>query len=324
MDKKHVKLISGTSNSEFSKKVSKELRIGLTPITVKRFSDCETYVRIGESVRGCNIFIIQPTCPPVNDNLMELLITVDALKRASANEITAIIPYYGYARQDRKSTPREPITSRLVADMISKAGVHRVVTFDLHVDQIQGFFDIPSDNLEAYPILAEYFLNKKIKDLVVVSPDVGGAKRARRFANLVGAALAIVDKRRSSHNKAEVMNVVGDVKGKNAILIDDIIDTGGSIGKASDALKKAGAKDVYACAIHPLFSEGAKKNLEKGKFKEIVVTDTIPIDKKNKLKNIKVISLAPILAESIKRIYTGQPMGVMFEKLYNHLKKKRK
>lgn len=323
MDHKHIKLISGTSCPEFSKNVSRQVKIPLTPVTVKHFQDGEIYVKIEESVRGCNIFVIQSTCCPVNDNLMELLLIVDALKRGSANQITAILPYYGYSRQDRKNTPREPISARVVADMISTVGVHRVVTFDLHVDQIQGFFDIPSDNLEAHPMLADYFITKKIKDLVVVSPDVGGAKRARRFASLLGTNIAIIDKRRNEHNKSDVMNVVGDVKGMNAILIDDMIDTGGSISKAAIALKNHGAKDVYACATHALFSGKAKENLALGGFKEIVVTDTIPISKEKMLDNIKVISLTGLLAESIKRIYEGIPMGLMFEKIYDDLKKKR-
>lgn len=323
MDKKHIRLISGTANPEFAKKVSKDLNIPLTPITVHRFADDETYVKIEESVRGCNIFLIQSSSPPVNDNLMELLITVDALKRASANEITAVIPYYGYSRQDRKTTPREPITARLVADMISVAGVQRVVTFDLHVDQIQGFFNIPSDNLEAIPVIANYFLDKKLKDLIVVSPDVGGAKRARRFAKILGTNMAIIDKRRESPNKAEVTNVIGNVKDKNIIIIDDMIDTAGSTTMAAKALKKSGAKDIYVCATHALFSKNAKQKLRQAPIKEVVVTDTIPLEKGKQLKNIKVLSLAKLLADSIKRIYGGQPMGLMFEKIYKDLNQKK-
>ncbi len=324
MDKQHTKLISGSSNLEFARKVAKALGLKLTPVTISRFADDETFVRIEESVRGCNIFIIQSTCSPTNDNLMELLVMVDALKRGSAHEITAVMPYYGYSRQDRKTRPREPITARLVADMLEAAGVHRVVTFDLHVEQIQGFFSIPSDNLEAMPMLASHFLNKRIKNTVVVSPDVGGAKRARRFAKLLGASIAIIDKRRSSPNSAEVMNIVGDVKGKDAIIIDDMIDTAASLCKAAKAVRKAGAKSVCACATHALLSADAKYNLSAVAIDEIVVTDTIPIPAEKMLRNIRIISLAPLLAQSIKRICEGQPMGIMFDKIYSRLQKKRK
>lgn len=319
---KKLKLISGTSNQELAKEVSSKLDIPLTPITISRFNDGEIYVKIEESVRGCDIFLIQSTSPPTNETLMELLIVVDALKRASAREITAVIPYYGYARQDRKATPREPITAKLVANLLTTAGVDRVVTFDLHVNQIQGFFDILLDNLEVMPLLAGYILDKKLKDVVVVSPDAGGTTRARRLAKLIDASLAIIDKRRPKHGVAKVMNIIGEVKDKIAILVDDIIDTAGTITKAAQAIKDAGALDVYVCATHPVFSGPAIDRLKEAPLKEVIVTNTINIPEDKKIDKISVISLAPLLAKTINRIFEGKPMGVVFDELYNNLRAK--
>ena len=318
-----IKLIAGTANSELAKEISSYLNTALTPITIKKFNDGETYCKIEKSVRGSHVFIIQSTSPPVNENLMELLVIVDAAKRASAKEITTVIPYYGYGRQDRKAEPREPITAKLVANLITKAGVDRVVTFDLHVDQIQGFFDIPVDNLEALPLLADYILDKKLKDIVVVSPDTGGTSRARKIAQYLNASLALIDKRRPKHNESQVMHIIGDVSGKTALLVDDMIDTGGTMVSSAKALIDAGALDVYACVTHPVFSGDAVKKLQDSPIKEIIITNTIPLSPEKRIAKLKVISIGPLLAESIKRIYEGNPMGVIFDGLYDKLAKKR-
>ncbi|MDD9953562.1 MAG: ribose-phosphate pyrophosphokinase [Candidatus Woesearchaeota archaeon] len=323
MAMKHkVKLLSGTANEPLAKEVAKELGMPLTPVTIKQFNDGEMYCRIEESVRGHTCFVFQSTSAPANDNLMELLILVDALKRASAKEINAVIPYYGYGRQDRKARSREPISAKLVANMLQAAGVDRVITFDLHVRQIQGFFDIPTDNLAVLPLMADYFLKKKLKNCVVVSPDVGGSVRARRLAELLNARIALVDKRRPRHGEAVVTNVVGDVKNKNAILLDDIIDSGGTITGAAKKIKELGAREVYVACSHPVFSKNAVRKLGIKAIKEVVVTNTIPVQKK--AKNMKVISIGKLLAVSIKRIYTAEPMGVVFDKMYSSLKKKKK
>ena len=318
--KKHITLLSGSSNPELAEKVSKELGIELTPVEIKNFNDGETYVRVEKSVRGSHVFIIQPTSPPVNDNLMELLILVDALKRASAKEITAVIPYYGYSRQDRKATSREPITAKLVASLIETAGVDRVVTFDLHVDQIQGFFNIPVDNLAAMPILAKSIIKKKLDNIVVVSPDVGGATRARRFAKVLDSEMAVIDKRRPAHGESEIMNIIGEVEGKSVILIDDIIDTAGTISNAATAIKKKGAKEVYICATHLIMSKDAINKLENDDIKEIIVTDSISISREKRLNKIKIVSLAPFITELIKCIFEGEPMGVIVEKHQKEVK----
>ncbi|MBD3164613.1 ribose-phosphate diphosphokinase [Candidatus Woesearchaeota archaeon] len=311
--KRHLTLLVGTASKKLGEKVATHLNEELTPINVKSFNDGETYIRINKSVRGSHVFVIQSTSPPVNDSLMELLITVDALKRASAKEITAVIPYFGYARQDRKSTSREPITAKLAANLLESAGVNRVVTFDLHVDQIQGFFNIPVDNLGAMPILARPIIEKKLKNAIIVSPDVGGAKRARRFAELLGVDMAIIDKRRTEHGKSEIMNLIGEVKGKTAILIDDIIDTAGTISNAASELAKRGAKDVYICATHALFSKDAVEKLGNKDIKEIIITDTIELPKEKITEKIKAVSLSKFLAELIDCIFEGSPMGVIVE-----------
>ena len=322
MDNRHIRIISGSANPALAKEVAGHLKVPLTPVTIKKFSDGELYVQIQESVRGSHCFIFQPTSPPVNDHLMELLLLIDAARRASAKEITVVMPYMGYSRHDRKTEPREPISARLVANMIEKAGANRVVTFDLHVDQIQGFFDIPSDNLEILPLLADYIINKKLSNVVVVSPDAGGTKRARRLAKLLNASIALIDKRRPRHGEAEVLNVVGEIQGKTAILLDDIIDTAGTISAAATAVKKDGAKDVYICATHAIFSGNAVEKLANNDIKEILVFNTIALDQKKRLSKIKVMSVGKVLAESIKRIYEGAPMGVMLDNLYSKLKKK--
>ena len=316
-----LKLIAGSANKSLAEEVAKRLNIGLTPIDIHKFNDGEIYVRILESVRGCNVFVIQPTSPDANLHLMELLIMVDALKRASPKRITAVIPYFGYSRQDRKTKPREPITAKLVAKLIEAAGVDRVMTFDLHVAQVQGFFDIPSDNLDLTPVYAEYILNKKLKDIVFVAPDVGSAPRARALARVIHAPIAIVDKRRPEQGVAKVEHIIGDVKDKTAILVDDIIDTAGTITESASMLKKYGAKDIYVLATHPVLSGPAIKRLQKAPIKEIFVTNTIELPKQKKIKKIKVISIAPLLSETIKRAHEGTPMGIVYEKLYDKLKR---
>ena len=309
--KKHLTLISGSANKALAEKVSLSLGVELTPIECKRFNDGETYVRIESSVRGSQVFVIQPTSAPAHDTLMELLLIVDALKRASAQEITAIVPYFGYCRQDRKATSREPISAKLVADLLETAGVARVMTFDLHTDQIQGFFNIPVDNLLALPILARSVLERKIPNLVVVAPDAGSTSRARRLAASLYADLAIIDKRRPAHGESKVMYLMGEVKGKNALLVDDIIDTAGTIVGAATELKKRGAKDIYICATHPVFSKDAIKKLSSKDIKEIFVTDSIEFPEEKKIPKIKVVSLAPYIAELINSIYSGESMGVI-------------
>jgi len=317
-------LISGSSNEALSKEISRHLNTPLTPVEVKRFNDGETYVHVEKSVRGKDVFLIQPTSTPVNDNLMELLLIVDALRRASAKEINVVTPYYGYSRQDRKSLPREPVSAKVVANLIEKVGVDRVVVFDLHVDQIQGFFNIPLDNLDALPLIADYLLDKNLKDLVIVAPDVGGAKRARRLAKLLDAPLAIIDKRRPEHGKSEVLNIIGEIDAKNAVIIDDMIDSAGTITNAAKALKEKGAKDVYIAATHALFSGEAIKRLKDDSIKEVIVTNTINIPKEKQFSKLKVLSIATILGESINRIYKGEAMGVLFDGLYDKLAQKRK
>ena len=317
-----LKIISGTANKKLAEDVAKYLRVKLTPADIHTFSDGEIYVRILESVRGSDVYIIQPTSPNANLNLMELLIMVDALKRSSPQKITAVIPYFGYCRQDKKIAPREPISAKLVAKMIEAAGVNRVMTFELHVPQVQGFFDIPSDNLDLIPIYAEKILAKKLKNLVFVAPDVGGAARTRAVARVLHAPIAIVDKRRPKPGVAQVEHVVGDVKGKTVIIVDDIIDTAGTITGAASILKKHGAKDIYVLATHAVLSNPAIKRLEEAPIKEIIITDTIELPKEKSIGKIKVISIAPLLAETIKRQHEGNPMGVVYDELYEKVKKK--
>ena len=277
---------------------------------MQNFSDGETNITIDESVRGCDVFIVQSTCAPVNDNLMELLIMIDAMRRASARRITAVIPYYGYARQDRKSRGREPITAKLVANLIVKAGADRVLTMDLHAQQIQGFFDIPVDHLMGVPILADYYKGLNIEDLVVVSPDMGGVTRARSLATRLGVPLAIIDKRRPMPNVSEIMNIIGDINGKNVIMIDDIIDTAGTITNGAAALVERGAKSVYVSCTHPILSGPAYERLQNAPIKEIVTTNTIPTTKP--MDKLTVLSVAPLMGEAILRIHNDASVSEMF------------
>tara|TARA_Y100000310_G_scaffold241784_1_gene245904 strand:- start:67770 stop:68741 length:972 start_codon:yes stop_codon:yes gene_type:complete len=317
-----LKVISGTANKSLAIEVAKHLKVKLTPADIHKFNDGEIYVRILESVRGSDVYVVQPTSPDANLNLMELLITIDALKRSSPQRITAVIPYFGYARQDRKAKAREPISAKLVAKMLESAGADRIMTFELHVDQVQGFFDIPSDNLDLRPIYAEHILNKKLKNVVFVAPDVGGAKRTRTLAAVLHAPIAIIDKRRDEKGNVVMGHVIGDVKNKTTILVDDILDTAGTITEAAAILKKHGAKDTYAVTTHPVLSGPAIKRLQKSKIKEILTTNTIELPKEKRIKKITVISVAPLLAETIKRQHDGTPMGVVYDKLYQKLKKK--
>lgn len=318
--KEHIKLISGTANRSLAEEISKHLKIKLTPVEIHKFNDGEIYARLEESVRGCDVFIIQPTSPDVNSNLMELLIIVDALKRSSPGRITAVIPYFGYSRQDRKAKPREPISAKLVAKMIETAGVDIVMSFDLHVPQLQGFFDIPSDNLDAIPLYMGYLLKKKLKDLVFVSADVGGVARTRAMANMMHSPIAIIDKRRPSHGVSMVEHVIGNVRGKTAILVDDIIDTAGTITQAASILEKHGAKEVYVLATHPVLSGNAVERLEQSVIKEVITTNTIELPKEKRLGKIKVISIGPLLAETIKRQHEGTSMGIVYEQLHKKLR----
>jgi ribose-phosphate pyrophosphokinase len=310
---KGIKIFTGTANPELAREITDYLGVPLGDMEVRRFKDGEIDLRIRETVRGAKVFVIQPTCSPANENLMELLVIIDALRRGSAKEIAAVIPYYGYARKDRKTQPREPITAKLVANLLTAAGANRVLTMDLHAGQIQGFFDIPVDNLRALPILAEYFNQKGLKDPVIVSPDVGGVGRARELAHRLHCPLAIVDKRRPRPNVAEVMHIIGDVSGKKAIIIDDIIDTGGTIIQVVEALKAEGATEVFACCTHPVFSSPAIKGLEDAELSEVVVTNTIPIPPEKRTKNTVVLSVANIFGEAIRRISEELSVSVLFD-----------
>ena len=316
-NKRVLKIFAGNSNKDLAEEICKYLNVSLGQADVSRFPDSEIKVKIKESVRGEDVFIIQSTCLPTNEYLMELLIMIDALKRASAGRITAVMPYYGYARQDRKTQPREPITAKLVANLLVSAGVNRVLTMDLHAGQIQGFFDIPVDQLEAVNILSSYFKEKNLDKIVVVSPDVGGTARAREFAGRIKKPIAIIDKYRSSFDDVEILHIVGKVKGKTAIIVDDIIDTAGSIIRGSQALLNAGAEEVYICATHPVFAGPAKERIEKSfhndLFKEVVVTNTIPVDNDKCLSGIKILSVAEIFAEAISRIHNNLSISTLFE-----------
>ena len=304
-------IFSGTANPELSNEIVKYLDVPLCKATINRFSDGEINVQIAESVRGKDVFIIQPTCAPANDNLMELLVMTDALKRSSAKSITAITPYYGYARQDRKAAPRVPISAKLVANLFETAGITRMVTIDLHASQIQGFFDIPVDNLYGAILFVDYIKSKKFKNPVIASPDIGGVARARYFASRLGLDMIIVDKRRERANVAEVMNIIGDVDGKDVILIDDMIDTAGTMVKAAEALKNKGAVSVMACCTHPVLSGPAFDRIENGALDELIVTNTIPM--KQSCKKIKMLSTAPLLGEVIRRVHSNESVNSLFD-----------
>lgn len=304
------KLISGTANLEFSKKVAKTLGKELSEITINKFSDGEINVIIPESVRGADVFIIQPTCVPANDNLMELLIITDALKRSSAGTINAVIPYFGYARQDKKAAPRVPISAKLVADMLETAGVQRVITVDLHASQIQGFFNIPVDHLVGATIFVEYIKNKNLKNPIIASPDVGGVARARGYAEKLGYDLVIVDKKREKANVSEVMNIIGDVEGRDVIILDDMVDTAGTLTHAANALKAKGATSVMACCTHGVLSGPAFDRITKSSLDELVITDTIPL--KASHDKITVLTASEITAKTINRIYTNESIQSIF------------
>lgn len=310
---KKLKIFCGTANPELTEEIGEYLGIPLGLSKVMNFCDGETSIDIGESVRGADVFVVQPTCVPTNDNIMVLLIMIDALKRASARRITAVMPYYGYARQERKSKARDPITAKLMANLITKAGADRVVTMDLHAPAIQGFFDIPVDHLLGVPILAEYFLEMQLDNVCVVSPDLGGVTRARGLAERIGASLAIIDKRRPEPNVSEIMNVIGDLEGKTAIMIDDIIDTAGTITHAAQALKDRGAKEIFTCCTHPVLSGAAIERLENSVIKELIVTNTIPVAPEKRIRKLKVLSVAPLLGEAIARIHEDLSVSKLFD-----------
>ena len=309
-----MKILSGTSNLKLSKDIAKNLKLKLINTNIRRFADGEIYIEINENIRGNSVFVVQSTSNPANDNLMELLLVIDALKRSSAKTVTAVIPYFGYARQDRKVAPRTSISAKVVANLISNTGATRVVTVDLHAGQIQGFFDMPVDNLYTAPLFSKY-IKKKLttKNLICVSPDVGGVARTRDLANRIKADLAIIDKRRPAPGKSEVMNILGDVKGKTCIIVDDIIDSGGTIINAVDALKKNGAIDVYVFITHGVLSGDAAKKIQKSKIKKLIITDSIDNSKKTKNNSkIEVLSISSLMSEAIKRIANSNSVSDLF------------
>lgn len=312
----NLRLFSLNGNEPLAEEISRHIGIPLGECEVNRFSDEEVSISIEESVRGCDVFVIQPTSQPVNEHLMELLIMVDALKRASAKTINLVIPYYGYARQDRKSRSREPITAKLVANLLETAGANRVISLDLHAPQIQGFFDIPIDHLMGVPLLSDYFSEKEgldFEEVVVVSPDHGGVTRARKMADRLKTPIAIIDKRRPKPNVAEVMNIVGEIDGKTAIIIDDIIDTGGTIKLAAQALVDKGAKEVYACCTHPVLSGPAIERIESSIIKELVVTNSIQLAEEKKIDKIKELSVGALIAQAIVRVYKEESVSTLFD-----------
>jgi len=305
-------IFSGTANPELAKKIIEYLGISLGEMEISFFSDGETYVKIKENVRGKDIFLVQSTCPPVNESLMELLIMLDAFRRASARRITVVVPYYGYARQDRKDEPRVPITAKLVANLISTAGADRVLLLDLHVDQIQGFFDIKVDHLFSAPIIIDYLRSKLLENLVILAPDVGGVRRARAYARRLKVPLAIIDKRRPAVDKAEVLSVIGEVKNKDIFIVDDIIDTGGTLLAAVEELIKGGVRKVYAGCTHAVLSAGVYEEVEKSSLTQLIVTDSIPLRKGEPSSKIKVLTVAPLLGEAIKRIHENRSVSSLF------------
>lgn len=307
-----LKIFTGRANAQLAKKIVEYLGVDLGDMQISSFSDGETYVKINENIRGRDVFLVQSTSPPVDENLMELLIMIDACRRASAQRITAVIPYYGYARQDKKDKPRVPITAKLVANLITTAGVDRVLAMDLHVDQIQGFFDIKVDHLFAISVIVDYFRKKKLEDLVMLSPDVGGLRRARAYARALQVPLAIVDKRRPLINKAEVINIIGEVKDKQVLIVDDMIDTGGTLLAAVDILNKKGANTIRVACTHPVFSGNTIQKLKGSVLKEIIVTDTINLNLEANENKIKVLSVASLLGEAVRRIHQNKSVSSLF------------
>lgn len=311
-----IKVFSGNAHRYLAEDICRQLSCDLGKCSTDRFSDGEFNFQIGENVRGTDVFIVQPTCPPTDQNLMELLIMIDTFKRASAERVTAVIPYFGYARSDKKDRPRVPIAAKLVANLLTTAGAQRILTIDLHASQIQGFFDIPVDHLYAAPIVVEYFRDNPIENLIVVSPDTGGAERARAYAKRLNAGLALCDKRREKANVAEVMNIVGDVNGKNCLIIDDMCDTGGTICKVAEALAKSGAKEIYACFTHAVLSGKAIENISNSHIKKVIVTNTIPLSSKGELLRnegrIEVLNVAKLLATGIKSIHDETSVSSLF------------
>lgn len=311
--KPRLMVFSGNSNPQLGQEISGYLGVELGRVKLSKFSNGEIYVKFLESVRGADIFLIQTMCEPVNDRLMELLVMIDALKRASAERISAVIPHYGYARQDKKTTAREPITAKLVADLLTTAGADRMLAMDLHAGQIQGFFNVPVDHLTSLPVLTGYFREKKFKDLVVVSPDVGRVKLAKKFADKLGAELAILHKTRPAHNVAEIGHVIGDVDGKIALLVDDMIDTAGTICEGAKTLRASGAKRVFASATHPILSGPAIQRINDSPIEELVVTNTVPVDRLDEVPKIKVLSIAQIFAQTILNVYEDESVSAIFE-----------
>jgi len=307
-----LKLFSGNANRPLADEISQYLRVPLGDADVDRFSDGEIFVQINENVRGADVFLIQPTCPPVNDNLMELLVLIDALKRASARRITAVLPYYGYGRQDRKVQPRVPITAKLVADLLTAAGVDRVMALDLHAGQIQGFFNIPVDHLFAAPVIIDYLGKKDLRDPVIVSPDAGGVERARAIAKRLKANLAIIDKRRDGPNVAVFMHLIGDVLGKDVVIIDDLIDTAGTLIQAVEALQREGARRVLACGVHPVLSGPAVERIRVSVLEEVIVTNSIPVSEAKRAARVTVLTVAPLLGEAIRRIHDEESVSTLF------------
>jgi len=313
---KDIKIFAGNSNRGLAEEIAQKLGLTVGAATVGKFSDGEACINIGEVVRGSDVFVIQSTCQPVNDNLVELLIMIDALKRASAGRITAVMPYFGYARQDRKARARDPISAKLVANLITVAGADRILTMDLHAPQLQGFFDIPVDHLLGAPILSQYYANKfeNLEDVIIVSPDVGSVSRCRKFAEGLDVPLAIIDKRRPKANVSTVVNIIGDVRDKKVILVDDLIDTGGTIVNAANALLERGAKEIYACCTHAVLSGSAIEKIGASEIKELVALNTIPLPEEKKIDKIKMLSVAGIFAEAIERIYEYQSISILFNK----------
>ena len=314
LDTGNLCILTGNANPELAEKIGEHIGVELCKATVGHFNNGETQVLISQSVRGKDVFIIQPTCQPVNDNLMELLIMVDACTRASARSITAVVPYYAYARQDRKTRGREPISAKLVANIMTTAGVDRVITIDLHAGQIQGFFDIPVDHLAAAPVLAKYIQEKNLEDVVVVSPDLGGVTRARILADRLEAPIAIIEKRRPEPGCAEVMNLIGDVKGKTAVIIDDIVDTAGSLCEGAKSLAKMGVEDVYACCSHAILSDPAVKRINESPIKQLIITDSIPLPADKQSEKIVSLSIADMLGDAITLIYQQKSVSQLFHK----------